>query len=382
MVILICYLVGWYIGGPIVKPHAAPDNNDDDEDDDDDDDCFRFFYLDLFSDPIENHDADADDDADAVPADDAVHVAAFDSLENNRDVVQDPPEDLINLISAIDAEASEIEVHTESTSGNVYADSEHTKRGKEYLLMHRNSIVGAGTEQINRAVIHVVRVDATSHAVLSVDMVTDGSHVPAEGNPAEEALQIGQFVLWNRCNLVENEEDGTQHKKHRFAARRNFLKAAQKQEKRYERQVGDFVLLYSKGDTVGVKIHHADRTNTAARLLPCKVLSCKEVGQGNRPMYKVYSVAGVIKNWFRAEELIDMRTVHFPALQSVDQLSLQDVSLIHASRHATGWQTSAKAGTVCKCKGNCTSKRCCCRKAGVPCSTKCHPDTHASCKNT
>ena len=68
-------MVGWYIGGPIVKHHAAPHNNDHDDDDadDDDDDCFHFFYLDLFSDPIENHDADADDEADAVPADDAVH---------------------------------------------------------------------------------------------------------------------------------------------------------------------------------------------------------------------------------------------------------------------------------------------------------------------
>ena len=37
-------------------------------------------------------------------------------------------------------------------------------------------------------------------------------------------------------------------------------------------QVTTFVKDYAVGDTVGIKIHSADRTNTDARLLPCKVM--------------------------------------------------------------------------------------------------------------
>ena len=106
--------------------------------------------------------------------------------------------------------------------------------------------------------------------------------------------------------------------------------------------------------------------------------------QNNRQMYKLFSVSGIIKNWFHSEELVDMRSVHFAHLHDLDPGTLVEVTIIQASRAETGWQTVASLSskpTVCKCKGNCTTKKCCCRKVGIECGTKCHPDNR-SCKNS
>ena len=58
----------------------------------------------------------------------------------------------------------------------------------------------------------------------------------------------------------------------------------------------DVVQAFSEGNTVGVKIHHADRTNTDARLLPCKVFETKTVD--NFVVYRLYNPPGIIKICF------------------------------------------------------------------------------------
>ena len=77
---------------------------------------------------------------------------------------------------------------------------------------------------------------------------------------------------------------------------------------------------YAVGDIVGIKIHSADRTNTDARLLPCKVM---EVSVKNgKKFYRIYSASGILKNKFTGEELADMKNVTFPSLSSADPSNL------------------------------------------------------------
>ena len=73
---------------------------------------------------------------------------------------------------------------------------------------------------------------------------------------------------------------------------------------------------FSRGCTVGVRIDSADRTNTDVRLLTCKISDTKE--SGDSVMYKVYCLAGIIKNWFRGEELVGINSIAFPPLNDVD----------------------------------------------------------------
>ena len=88
------------------------------------------------------------------------------------------------------------------------------------------------------------------------------------------------------------------------------------------------------GDTVGIKIHSADRTNTDARLLPCKVM---EVSVKNgKKFYRIYSASGILKNKFTGEELADMKNVTFPSLSSADPSNLEEVSLVHPGQQPTG----------------------------------------------
>ena len=46
----------------------------------------------------------------------------------------------------------------------------------------------------------------------------------------------------------------------------------------------------------------------------------------------------------------------------------------------TNWQASKKVHDVCQCKGSCITNRCCCKKRGIKCSTKCHINSMA-CQN-
>ena len=252
------------------------------------------------------------------------------------------------------------------------------KRGKECLLLFDNQIVGAGTEHRNREFVHGVKVDPRFHAAVSVDEVFVSNFVPTEANPMKEPLEVGQFVLWKKSAIVENEDAGTLHRDGRLEARKNYLKAARRQETRYQKKVKQITKSFSRDCTVGVRIHSADRTNTDVRLLTCKISDTKE--SGDSVMYKVYCPAGIIKNWFRGEELVDMNSIAFPHLNDVDPHDLPEVTLIQASRASTRWQNKAVARTVCQCKGACQTRRCPCKGAKLSCCTKCHPKGK-QCKN-
>jgi hypothetical protein len=74
---------------------------------------------------------------------------------------------------------------------------------------------------------------------------------------------------------------------------------------------------YSIGDTVGIRIHKVDRTNTESNILPCKVLEVKKVTD-SKSVYKTFSKDGILKTYYSDEDLVDLRTVCFPGLNCID----------------------------------------------------------------
>ena len=67
---------------------------------------------------------------------------------------------------------------------------------------------------------------------------------------------------------------------------------------------------YSVGDTVGVRIHKVDRTNTSKKLLPRKILE----ETSTRDRFRVYSKDGILATTFAHTDLIDFRNVKFDDL--------------------------------------------------------------------
>ena len=57
-------------------------------------------------------------------------------------------------------------------------------------------------------------------------------------------------------------EDSHRQKQICLDAQSNYLKAASTQRTRYQRKLEGFIKEYAVEDTVGIKIHNADRTNT------------------------------------------------------------------------------------------------------------------------
>lgn len=254
------------------------------------------------------------------------------------------------------------------------------KRGREHHLLHRTRIVAAGTEIPQQETVHGQTIDPQHQSVFQLTSVIDPTHRPSFGNPFDEALAVGQYVIWEMEKTKPVDDTDTPHGKIRRVATDNYLKAANRQQVNYDGKVHHLMKYYTPGDTVGIRINEVDRTNTDPRILPCKVLEVTNKGQDT--VYTVYSSAGKLKPTFRSEDLVDMRNVCFPGLQNLDVQDLDEVTLIQAARKNSGWQASTtKGSTVCCCKGSCVSNRCKCKKAALPCSTKCHPSIVGVCQN-
>ena len=92
---------------------------------------------------------------------------------------------------------------------------------------------------------------------------------------------------------------------------------------------------YSIGDTVGIRIHKVDRTNTDSNILPCKVLE-KQVTD-SKSVYKIFSKDGILKTYYSDEDLVELRTVCFPGLNSIDPNLLLEISHIQAESLVESW---------------------------------------------
>ncbi|CAH1264333.1 KRBA2 [Branchiostoma lanceolatum] len=269
----------------------------------------------------------------------------------------DQPEQVIPLVEPDQSTASSTQPETASSQQSVTQDPVTIKHGRDYHLLHGARIVAAGTEILDRETVHGQTIDRQHQAVFQLTTITDPTHVPTPGNPFDEPLDVGQFIIWETQQTIPVDHPDTPHGKVRKIATSNYLKAANRQQKNFDAKVKKLIKHYSLGDTVGIRINEVDRTNTDQRLIPCKVLEVSDKGQDIT--YRVYSAEGRLKNSFKSEDLVDMTNVCFPALESTDVESLEEVTLIKAARKNSAWKANAAKGhSVCSCKGSCISNKC------------------------
>ena len=126
------------------------------------------------------------------------------------------------------------------------------------------------------------------------------------------------------------------------------------------------VRTFKVGDAVSVQIPRIDRAATDLHRLPCTVVA----RHGNKHFqYRLLCKYGLLESSYPESEL--------EAFAGAQQMRyIQDweeapvVSLHEAAKSAN--PSNAFYGAVCHCKKGCSGKHCSCRKAGKPCSTRCH----------
>ena len=64
------------------------------------------------------------------------------------------------------------------------------------------------------------------------------------------------------------------------------MREAKRRRVRHESEASFIRKTYSIGDTVGIRIHKVDRTNTDSNILPCKFLEVKKVTH-SKSVYKI-----------------------------------------------------------------------------------------------
>ena len=69
------------------------------------------------------------------------------------------------------------------------------------------------------------------------------------------------------------------------------MREAKRRRVRHESEPSFIRKTYSIGDTVGIRIHKVDRTNTDSNILPCKVL---EIKKSNRFQIRLQNI---FKRW-------------------------------------------------------------------------------------
>ena len=77
--------------------------------------------------------------------------------------------------------------------------------------------------------------------------------------------------------------------------------------------MADITTTYSQADTVGIKIHQADRTNMD--MSPCKIK--EKVDKSGKSVYRLYTPAGIINILYRVEDLAAMNNVCFSKLSGI-----------------------------------------------------------------
>jgi hypothetical protein len=116
---------------------------------------------------------------------------------------------------------------------------------------------------------------------------------------------------------------------------------------------------YYIGDTVGIRFRKV-------YILPCKVLEVKNVND-SKSVYKIFSKDGILKIYYSDEDLVDVRTVCFPGLNSTDPNLLLEISHIQACQKNRTVNETVNLVCTCNCAGKCNTMRCSCRKSKIPC---------------
>lgn len=212
-------------------------------------------------------------------------------------------------------------------------------------------------------------------------MLTELNITPTIGNNFDECLSSDQFVAWELQDTMQVVDlPDSRHNAIRDNATVNYMREVKRRRIRHESAPAFIRKHFTVGDTVGIKIHKVDRTNTDSNILPCKILDIKIVSD-LKSVYKIYSKDGVLKNYYSEDDLVDLRSVCFPGLNAVDPTSLSEITHIQACQKNRAVNQDCQAVSVCSCNGKCNTLRCSCKKAKISCSTKCHKNNVKKCCN-
>jgi len=125
---------------------------------------------------------------------------------------------------------------------------------------------------------------------------------------------------------------------------------------------------YAIGDLVRIVIPKIDRAGVDHPTLLCKIM---EVTENNQ--YILGSKHGIINIYYSPGEIEPLGTKDFAELNNIPS---NKVSVREAAHFQS---TGTVTGIICNCKSNCNSKKCCCKKSGKNCGSKCH--NGRSCQN-
>ncbi len=176
-----------------------------------------------------------------------------------------------------------------------------------------------------------------------------------ENEASDQPIPIDPILI-DITNKVSSQEGITNHEILRDAARRNLEnyteKMANQMNKGRKRPNN-----YEVGDLVRISVPKIDHFGTDRPTLPCKIL---EKINNN---YQLRSQFGVINIFYSQGEIDPLGVNQFSEL---DSIPTNTITVREAARLQNVGLTSS---TICNCKGNCNSKKCCCRKMGNNCGS-------------
>ena len=166
-------------------------------------------------------------------------------------------------------------------------------------------------------------------------------------------------ILIDITNKTSSQEEVTNHGILREAARRdleNYTKKMVNQMNKGRKRPNN----YEVGDLVRISVPKIDRFGVDRPTLPCKIL------EKINNQYRLGSQFGIINVFYSPGEIDPLGVSQFPEL---DTIPMNTITVREAARLQNVGLTT---GTICNCKGNCNSKKCCCRKMGNNCGSRCH----------
>jgi len=166
-------------------------------------------------------------------------------------------------------------------------------------------------------------------------------------------------ILIDITNNTSSQEEVTNHGILREAARRdleNYTKKMVNQMNKGRKRPNN----YEVGDLVRISVPKIDRFGVDRPTLPCKIL------EKINNQYRLGSQFGIINVFYSPGEIDPLGVNQFPEL---DTIPTNTITVREAARLQNVGLTT---GTICNCKGNCNSKKCCCRKIGNNCGSRCH----------
>ena len=160
------------------------------------------------------------------------------------------------------------------------------------------------------------------------------------------------------------------HLHRRVLADKHYRKNAERMKERYKKIKK--IQTFNVGDAVSVRIPRIDCASTDLHRLPSVVVERR----GKKYfLYRLLCKFGVLESCYPESELEAYGTAL--QLDITDWEKAPVVTLREASKSAN--PSNAYYGTTCHCKKGCGGMQCTCRKAGKPCSSRCH--SGRPCKN-